>query len=273
MRVTVVLPVFNEAGNIGPLVSEIYDALAETLVVEVIVADDGSEDTTGEEVASLIAGGRHPRLRYLRHARRVGQSAALRTGIMAANTPIIVTMDGDGQNDPRDIAKLLARLARPGASGPRLVGGWRTARKASSSKRLASGLANKLRDAILRDRCPDTGCGLKVFWRDDFLRLPYFASMHRYLPALFRMHGHEVDFVPVNDRPRCLGQSKYTNVSRALAGALDLCGVVWLRWRTQLPVVVERQPEPNAITNLSGRITGGAAGRAPSSKRHAGRQA
>ena len=263
MRITVVLPAFNEAGNIGPLVSEIYAALADTFTLEVIVADDASEDSTGEEVAGLLASGLYPRLRYLRHARRAGQSAALRTGIMDASGPIVVTMDGDGQNNPRDVPKLLARLGRPGSPGPRLVGGWRTARQASSSKRIASRLANRLRDAVLRDRCPDTGCGLKVFWRDDFLRLPYFASMHRYLPALFQMHGHQVDYVPVNDRPRRSGLSKYNNASRALAGAVDLCGVLWLRWRTRLPEVVERQPEPSAITELAARIAKGTSSSRP----------
>lgn len=248
MRVTVVIPALNEAGNIGRLVEETYAHVPASDLAEVIVVDDASTDTTPDEIATLIDSGRFPGLRMLRHGERSGQSAALRTGITAASNPVIATMDGDGQNDPRDIPKLLARLAEPGSKGPALVNGWRTSRKAEGSKRWASKAANWIRDAVLKDDCPDTGCGIKVYWRDAFLRLPFFSTMHRYLPALFQTYGHEVAYVPVNDRPRQAGVSKYNNIGRALVGLYDLVGVTWLRKRTKVPPIVATRGEPRSIT-------------------------
>ena len=257
MRVSVVIPALNEAGNIGRLVEETYAVVPADILGEVIVVDDCSEDTTGSEVKALIARGTLPGLRYLRHGTRSGQSTAMRTGILAAMHPIIATMDGDGQNDPADIPRLLERLAAPGAKGPALVGGHRTDRKAEGSKRWASRFANWLRDSILRDDCPDTGCGIKVYWREAFLRVPYFTSMHRYLPALFITYGHEVAYVPVNDRARIAGKSKYTNLGRALVGIYDLVGVSWLRKRTKVPAIVEDLPEGRQVADLAGRFRRG----------------
>lgn len=254
MRVTVVIPALNEAGNIGRLVEETYARVPAEMLAEVIVVDDCSEDTTGAEVKALIDRGSMPGLRYLRHGERSGQSAAMRTGILAATSPVIATMDGDGQNDPSDIPRLVALLAAPGTKGPALVGGVRTDRKAEGSKRLASRFANWLRDSILKDECPDTGCGIKAYWREAFLRLPYFTSMHRYLPALFITYGHEVAYAPVNDRPRIAGKSKYTNLGRALVGIYDLIGVSWLRRRTKVPPIVEDKPEGRQISDLSSRL-------------------
>jgi len=159
MRVSVVIPAFNEAGNIGRLVAETVAEVPHALLGEIIVVDDFSDDGTAAEVKALL--GSTPGLRYIRHARRAGQSAALRTGILAAHHPIIATMDGDGQNDPRDIARLLERLARPGSKGPALVGGLRQQRKAVGSRRFASRAANWIRDKILTDDCPDTGSALR----------------------------------------------------------------------------------------------------------------
>lgn len=246
MRLSVVIPALNEAGNIGRLVEETYAHVPADLLGEVIVVDDASTDATGDEIRALIEGGRHPGLRYLRHGERSGQSAALRSGITAASFPVVATMDGDGQNDPRDIAKLAAKLAEPGTAGPALVNGWRTERKAEGSKRWASKAANAIRDWVLEDDCPDTGCGIKVYWRDVFLRLPFFTSMHRYLPALFQTYGHEVAYVPVNDRPRTVGVSKYNNLNRALVGLYDLVGVTWIRKRTRTPAIVASLPEAKA---------------------------
>lgn len=254
MRVAIVIPALNEAGNIGRLVEETYAVVPADLIAEVIVVDDCSEDTTGAEIKALIARGTLPGLRYLRHGVRSGQSAAMRTGILAANSPVIATMDGDGQNDPADIAKLVERLAAPGAKGPALIGGIRTDRKAEGSKRLASRFANWLRDRVLKDNCPDTGCGIKAYWREAFLRLPYFNSMHRYLPALFLSYGHEVAYSAVNDRPRLAGKSKYTNLGRALVGIYDLFGVAWLRKRTKVPPIVEDVPEGRQVSDLASRL-------------------
>lgn len=251
MRVTVVIPALNEAGNIGRLIEETYAHVPASQLAEVIVVDDASTDATPDEIAALIDSGRFPGLRTLRHGIRCGQSSALRTGIWAATSPVIATMDGDGQNDPRDIPNLLARLAEPGGKGPALVNGWRQNRKAEGSKRWASKAANWIRDAVLKDDCPDTGCGIKAYWREAFIRLPYFSTMHRYLPALFQTYGHEVAYVPVNDRPRQAGVSKYNNIGRALIGLYDLVGVTWLRKRTKLAPVVASRGAPAGETTAS----------------------
>ncbi|MEZ5909564.1 MAG: glycosyltransferase family 2 protein [Hyphomicrobiaceae bacterium] len=240
MRVSVVIPALNEAGNIGRLVEETFREVPDAVLVEVIVVDDGSEDATGDDVKRLLPA--YPKLRYLRHDTRSGQSTAMRTGILAARGSVIATMDGDGQNDPKDIPRLLAKLAEPGTAGPALVGGVRTDRKAEGSKRWASKAANWIRDTVLKDECPDTGCGIKVYWREVFLRLPFFTSMHRYLPALFLTYGQQVAYLPVNDRPRQIGQSKYTNLGRAIVGLYDLFGVSWIRRRTKVPRITEEQP-------------------------------
>jgi dolichol-phosphate mannosyltransferase len=237
MTVAVVIPALNEEGNIGRLVHETFRVLPQEILSEVIVVDDGSSDGTGGEVKSLIRA--YPRLRYIRHARRTGQSAAIRTGVLAATCPIVATMDGDGQNDPADIPNLFKRLGAPGRGGPALVGGIRQNRQARSDRRVASALGNRARQAILKDKCADSGCGIKVFWREAFLRLPYFTSMHRFIPALFLIYGHKAEFVPVNDRPRLAGQSKYTNIGRLLLGFYDMVGIVWLRRRTRLPEISE----------------------------------
>jgi dolichol-phosphate mannosyltransferase len=238
--IAVIIPALNEAGNIGRLIIETYQAVPAQVLAEVIVIDDGSTDQTPAEIKDLIASGRYPGLKYLRHATKSGQSTALRTGVLAATAPIIATMDGDGQNDPADIPNLLARLGPELGSGPALVGGVRTNRKAEGSKRWASTAANWIRDTILRDGCPDTGCGIKVYWRESFLRLPFFASMHRYMPAMFITYGHEVAYVSVNDRARQAGVSKYNNLNRALVGLYDLVGVSWLRRRTVVPKITDR---------------------------------
>ncbi len=254
MRVSVVIPALNEAGNIGRLVAETYAHVPADMLGEVIVVDDGSDDATPEEIKALIDGGTMPGLRYLRHGARSGQSTAMRTGILAASHAVIATMDGDGQNDPRDIPKLLALLAAPGTKGPALVGGVRTNRQAEGSKKWASRWANWIRDTVLRDNCPDTGCGIKVYWREAFLRLPFFTSMHRYLPALFITYGHEVAYEPVNDRARTVGVSKYNNLGRALVGIYDLFGVTWLRRRTKVPAIVADLPEGRQVSDLSSRL-------------------
>ncbi len=254
MRVTVVIPALNEAGNIGRLVEETYASVPAQRLAELIVVDDASEDATGLEVKTLIEQRPFPRpaLSPPRPAQRPERGTALR--ILAATSPTIATMDGDGQNDPHDIPRLLEMLAPPGGDGPALVGGVRTKRKATGSKRWASRAANWIRDKVLQDDCPDTGCGIKVYWREAFLRLPYFTSMHRYLPALFQTYGHEVAYAPVNDRPRQAGVSKYNNLNRALVGIYDLFGVTWIRRRTKVPKIAERVPEIHLVTDIATRL-------------------
>ncbi len=239
MRLSVVIPAFNEEGNIGNLIAETFAAVPDSVLGEVIAVDDASDDGTGAEIKALFS--TYPALRYVRHGQRAGQSAALRTGVLAARFPAIATMDGDGQNDPQDIMRLYGRLGAVGQQ-PALVGGVRAARKDTGSKKFASRFANWLRDTVLADGCPDTGCGIKLYHRDAYLALPYFTSMHRYLPAFFITYGHEAVYEPVNDRPRLRGASKYTNLGRALIGLYDLVGVSWLRKRTHIPPVAEDVP-------------------------------
>jgi dolichol-phosphate mannosyltransferase len=225
--VSVVVPVRNEAGNIAPLVAEIAKALAEQWRFEVIYVDDGSSDGTGAELKQLMA--QHAWLRCVRHKQSCGQSAAVRTGVAAARAPAVVTLDGDGQNDPAFIPVLIRALDAGDTKGPLgLVAGQRVGRKASGFKKLQSRIANAVRGAVLRDGTRDTGCGLKAFRRDVFLSLPYFDGLHRFLPALVRREGYGIGYVDVVDRPRAHGVSNYGMWDRLWIGILDLAGVWWL---------------------------------------------
>ncbi|MEM9329805.1 MAG: glycosyltransferase family 2 protein [Pseudomonadota bacterium] len=237
MKFSLVIPVFNEKGNISRLVAECQDVIPPEFLGEIIVVDDCSTDNSADEILPLK--NQYKNLRIIRHKTNAGQSAALRSGILEAKFEVIAQLDGDGQNDPADLVKLLARLGQPGTDGPALIGGVRTNRKDTGSKRMASRLANKIRDWALNDHCPDTGCGTKVYWRDAFLKLPFFTSIHRYLPAMFQTYGFLCDYVDVNDRPRGHGKSKYNNLNRAIVGLYDLLGVRWLRARTKSPDIEE----------------------------------
>ena len=233
---SIVIPVFNERGNIGPLVHEVVQHLRGRVAFDIVCVDDQSEDDTRDVLTALKA--EVPELRVLVHQRRSGQSTAIRTGVKHALSPWIATLDGDGQNDPADIPKLLvARDA--GDAQTRLYAGWRVDRKDSASKRWASRWANGIRQRLLRDDTPDTGCGIKLFERAAFLDLPYFDHMHRYLPALMQRAGWKTVSVPVSHRPRGSGQSKYTNLGRALVGIRDLMGVSWLIQRSHVTAVSE----------------------------------
>ncbi|WP_044553513.1 glycosyltransferase family 2 protein [Azospirillum lipoferum] len=237
VRLSVVVPVFNEADNVLPLLEEIERALTPVGGFEIIFVDDQSDDDTQARLAPAVEAGR---LRVLRHVNRSGQSAAVRSGVKAARGEFVVTLDGDGQNDPADIPALFALVSTGEAGAPVLVGGLRRKRQDTLSKRWASKFANAVRQSLLQDGCTDSGCGLKLFRRDAFLDLPFFGAMHRFLPALFRAHGHPVAYVPVNHRPRERGVSKYNNWRRGLIGVVDLLGVYWLKRRTKLSPVSER---------------------------------
>ena len=226
VAISVVVPVKDEAGNVGPLAREIAAAL-KGRPHEIIFIDDGSTDGTAQALAGLKS--EIPELRVLRHGRNLGQSRGIRSGVKAAKGEIIVTLDGDGQNDPADIPKLLAILDADAALG--MVSGVRTKRKDTASRRLASKLGNGFRSFMLGDGASDTGCGLKAFRRQAFLDLPYFDHIHRFLIALVQREGWRVQYVPVNHRPRLTGQSKYTNFGRLLVSIEDLLGVRWLQRR------------------------------------------
>jgi dolichol-phosphate mannosyltransferase len=223
--VSVIIPVRNEAGNIGPLVLEIEQALANGPDFELIYVNDGSADGTADELRSLMV--QKPYMRRLDHAHSCGQSAAVRSGVQVARGRLIVTLDGDGQNDPAFIPEMIAAME---AAGPNcgLVQGQRVGRQGSGFKRLQSLVANKIRGRILRDGTRDTGCGLKCFRRDVYLALPYFDALHRFMPALVRREGYEVVFVDIRDRQRLSGVSNYGFFDRLWVGVLDLLGVWWL---------------------------------------------
>lgn len=235
-ELSVVVPVLNERGNVAALIQEIVAALRGRVAFEAVFVDDfSSDDTLAVLTAEQL---RTPELRVLHHDRRCGQSTAVRNGVKAARGVWIATLDGDGQNDPADIPKLLAERARHPAE-VKLFAGWRVARRDSFNKRLASKLANAIRSRLLKDETPDTGCGIKLFPREVFLDLPYFDHMHRYLPALIRRAGWQTVSVPVNHRERATGVSKYNNLGRAWVGLADLRGVGWLIRRSQQSRVEE----------------------------------
>jgi dolichol-phosphate mannosyltransferase len=229
-ELSVVVPVFNEQDNIPPLIAEIVAALRDRVDFEIVYVDDASRDGS---IAVLTEAKRaNPELRVVAHASQSGQSTAIRNGVKAARGRWIATLDGDGQNDPADIPKLLA-MRDESSAAIKLYAGWRVNRQDSGSKRWASKWANAIRSRLLRDETPDTGCGIKLFEREAFLDLPYFDHMHRYLPALMQRAGWQVRSVPVNHRARGAGVSKYNNLNRALVGIADLRGVAWLIRRSR----------------------------------------
>ena len=229
-ELSVVVPVFNEQDNIPPLIAEIVAALRGRVDFEIVYVDDASRDGS----VSVLTAAKHacPELRVVAHASQSGQSTAIRNGVKAARGRWIATLDGDGQNDPADIPKLLA-MRDQSLPTIKLYAGWRVDRQDSGSKRWASKWANASRSRLLRDETPDTGCGIKLFEREAFLDLPYFDHMHRYLPALMQRAGWQVRSVPVNHRARGAGVSKYNNLNRALVGIADLRGVAWLIRRSR----------------------------------------
>jgi dolichol-phosphate mannosyltransferase len=231
-EISVVVPVRNEAGNVVPLVAEIAAALPGRSF-EVVFVNDGSTDETEARLLALMA--ERPWLRQIRHRESCGQSAAVRTGVAMAHGPIVVTLDGDGQNDPAFISAMVAALQN-GAPRIGLVAGQRVGRKATGFKQMQSRIANAVRRAVLKDGTRDTGCGLKAFRRDLFMALPYFDGLHRFLPALVRREGFAVGYVDVVDRPRRHGASNYGMWDRLWVGILDLAGVSWLiRRRKRVP--------------------------------------
>jgi dolichol-phosphate mannosyltransferase len=239
MRYSLVIPAHNEADNLPPLLAEIRALPDGQRPFEIILVDDASADATAPVMAAQIAA--DPSLRMLRLAQRSGQSAAMLAGVKAARSDWVATIDADGENDPADLARMIA-LAE--ASRADLVGGERPARRASWSKQLGSRLANGLRRRVLKDGCSDSACGLKHFRREMLLQLPSFDGMHRFLPALVQIAGGQTRFVGVNIRPRRHGRSNYGNLGRAARGVIDLGGVLWLKRRSLVRAVRTAKEEP-----------------------------
>jgi len=231
MKFSIVIPVFNEEESIGVLIEEIYRNL-ENYSFEVVIVNDGSKDKTSNSIINLKK--EFNSLRLISHELNYGQSASIKTGVHYAKYDWIVTLDGDGQNDPSNIKEMFYVLEEHNNDKNLVVVGNRLKRKDSFSKRISSKLANKIRRFILNDDIQDTGCGLKLFSRDSFLKLGFFNHMHRYLPALFIMNGHKVISVDVHHRYRNKGVSKYGFYNRAWVGLVDLFGVLWLKRRSKI---------------------------------------
>ena len=226
-EISIVIPVYNENGNIKPLVEEIHSALADQVSYETIVVDDASTDATSTELSALVR--ERDNVRAETHAENLGQSTAIHTGVKVARAPIIAVLDGDGQNDPADIFTLYNALNA--LDNVNMVIGERIHRRDRPIRLLSSRIANSVRSRLLGDGVRDTGCGLKVFYREDFLNLPTFDHMHRFLPALIQRQGGKIHSVPVNHRPRLHGVSNYGINNRLWVGIVDLLGVMWLKRR------------------------------------------
>jgi dolichol-phosphate mannosyltransferase len=237
-EVSVVVPVCNEAENVGGLAQEIATALAGR-AFEVLFVDDGSTDNTAAAVVAARAS--IPQVRLLRHSFRSGQSAAVTSGVQHARAEWIATLDGDGQNDPADLPKLLAARSDPANKDVVLFQGHRTTRKDTPFRRFQSSIANGVRSRLLGDGTPDTGCGIKLMHRASYMELPKFDHMHRFLPALFQRAGGRVISLPVHHRPRARGKSKYGMLDRLWVGIVDIGGVMWLRRRYKSGLAVREE--------------------------------
>lgn len=218
--ISIVIPIYNEAQNIESLVNEIFDSLTKYKGYELILVNDFSNDNTKDVVRKLQ---NDFKILLLNNSINSGQSFSIHRGIKESTNNIIVTLDGDGQNNPHDIPKLLdSYISNTNIS---LVGGIRSKRKDSFIKIFSSKIANKIRSKILQDGCVDTGCSLKVFNRQYFLQFPYFNGMHRFLPALFSGYGHKTIFINVDHRARVKGYSKYGTIDRLYRGIIDIIRV------------------------------------------------
>ncbi len=237
-EISVVIPVCNEQENVGPLAQEIAAALAGRKF-EILFVDDGSTDDTAAVV--LATRSAIPQIRLLRHSFRSGQSAAVTSGVRLARAEWVGTLDGDGQNDPADLPRLLAARLVAGNADVALFQGHRTSRKDTGFRKFQSRIANGVRSKMLGDGTPDTGCGIKLLHRPTYLELPKFDHMHRFLPALFQRAGARVISVPVNHRPRARGTSKYGMLDRLWVGIVDIFGVMWLRRRYRPGLAVREE--------------------------------
>tara|TARA_B100000405_G_scaffold300698_1_gene260790 strand:- start:909 stop:1640 length:732 start_codon:yes stop_codon:yes gene_type:complete len=233
-KISVVIPIYNEEGNIINLIDELIP-IVDKIGGEIIIVDDNSNDASRDLILKK-KNNVNIEILLLKHAKQYGQSAGLLTGIKAAKNDLIVTLDGDGQNDPKDITSMLKVWEDNNENSYLLVIGHRQNRQDNWSRRYASLMAKRFRKFILKDSTPDSGCGIKVFSRNLFLSLPYFDHIHRFLPALTRRHGGSVISHIVSHRNRSSGVSKYSNWQRFRVGLIDLYGVSWLIKRSSFPI-------------------------------------
>jgi len=233
-KISVVIPIYNEEGNIINLIDELIP-IVDKIGGEIIIVDDNSNDASRDLILKK-KNNVNIEILLLEHAKQYGQSAGLLTGIKAAKNDLIVTLDGDGQNDPKDITSMLKVWEDNNENSYLLVIGHRQNRQDNWSRRYASLMAKRFRKFILKDSTPDSGCGIKVFSRNLFLSLPYFDHIHRFLPALTRRHGGSVISHIVSHRNRSSGVSKYSNWQRFRVGLIDLYGVSWLIKRSSFPI-------------------------------------
>lgn len=236
--ISIVIPAYNEQDNLKTLLESISQALSNVNDLEIIIVDDCSSDNTREICSNLRQ--IYPQLTYLKHTKNLGQSASVFTGVKHARFELIATLDGDGQNPPGEINKLLAAYQNyPGNKSKVLFAGYRQGRQDPWIKLVSSKIANAIRRKLLKDDCPDTGCGLKLFHKTAFLSLPHFNHMHRFLPALYKRNNYAVVNVPIQHAPRQFGVSKYNTWGRLRVGIVDLFGVAWLARRPCHPSIEE----------------------------------
>ncbi len=232
---SVVIPVYNEQNNVQPLTEEVIQALADKIDYEIIFVDDASSDETVLCIQRMCS--KYSNVRLVSHRSNCGQSAAVVSGVRQARHPWIATLDGDRQNDPKDLPLLIEAVNQQNSQYV-LCMGQRAQRLDNWLRKCSSKIANNVRRSFLKDDCPDSGCGIKIFPRDLFLTLPLFKNCHRFLPALFRRAGARVLQVHVSHRERVAGVSKYGVMNRLWAGIVDLIGVAWLMKRF---IEVERE--------------------------------
>lgn len=240
LDVSLIIPVKDEAQNVAELASEITAAMEpSSRSWECLWVDDGSTDGTGEVLRRLHA--QDPRHRLLSLERNYGQSAAMAAGFSSARGELFVTLDGDGQNDPRDVPGMIAELLARDAD---VVNGWREVRQDSFTRRMSSRVANGFRNWLAGEEVRDVGCSLRVLRRDAVRHLFVFRGMHRFLPTLVRLNGAgRVVEVPVHHRPRVRGETKYGIHNRLWVGLADAFAMRWLQWRAVRPRVAAASRE------------------------------
>jgi dolichol-phosphate mannosyltransferase len=251
MHVSMVIPVHDEQGNIGRLIEEIFQVIPAHILHEVLIVDDRSSDKSYDEASALV--GRYPSLRCLRLEQNSGKSAACRTGIEAAEGPIIACLDGDGQNDPRDILRMMEQLSPAGSNGATFITGIQAQRETSKSASHLKKAVMWLQRKLFKVDLPSDLCGPQLFWKEAYMRLPYFRRQHCYLPLLFATDGHQIGQVTLALRQRLAGISKQANTPSIWTVLQDLIGLYWLRLHSKTPNIIEDTGRTGRVYTFSAR--------------------